>query len=257
MTGIYKITNVKNKKAYIGQSVDIEKRFARHKKDINCKRTYDYPLYRAIRKYGLESFTFEIIEECHVEALNSRERYWIQFYDSCFNGYNQTLGGDSSANPNANKRVKNIIQQLETTDKTHSEIAALHQVSTEMVQGINTGRYWKHDREYPIQKVDFNKGKPPKRIKRCIDCGIEITKNSTRCIKCYYIFLCGKDRVVGKEKFIDRQILKDLIRKTPFTTIGKQYGVSDNAIRKWCKKENLPTTKKEINSYSDEEWNKI
>ena len=40
-------------------------------------------------------------------------------------------------------------------------------------------------------------------------------------------------------------------------TIGKQYGVSDNPIRKWCKIENLPYTKKEIKSYSDKEWDLI
>ena len=48
--------------------------------------------------------------------------------------------------------------------------------------------------------------------------------------------------------------LKELIRKFPFTQIGKKYGVSDNAIKKWCIAENLPKTKVEINSYSDKEW---
>lgn len=40
-------------------------------------------------------------------------------------------------------------------------------------------------------------------------------------------------------------------------SIGKKFGVSDNAIRKWCKAVNLPTRKKEIDNYSDEEWNNI
>ena len=56
---------------------------------------------------------------------------------------------------------------------------------------------------------------------------------------------------------VDRQTLKDLIRTTPFLQIGTMFMVSDNAIRKWCEKFNLPKTKKEINSYSDEEWEKI
>lgn len=42
-----------------------------------------------------------------------------------------------------------------------------------------------------------------------------------------------------------------------FTAIGKMFNVSDNAIRKWCDAEHLPRTKKEINSYSDEEWDLI
>ena len=56
---------------------------------------------------------------------------------------------------------------------------------------------------------------------------------------------------------ISREELKKLIRTTPFTTIGKQYGVTDNAVRKWCDKYNLPRKVKEIKSYSDEEWKLI
>lgn len=56
---------------------------------------------------------------------------------------------------------------------------------------------------------------------------------------------------------ISREELKKLIRATSFTTIGKQYGVTDNAVRKWCDKYNLPRKVKEIKSYSDEEWELI
>lgn len=55
----------------------------------------------------------------------------------------------------------------------------------------------------------------------------------------------------------NREKLKELIRNKPFLYIGKQFNVTDNAIRKWCKAYNLPYTKKEINSYSDKEWEKI
>ena len=56
---------------------------------------------------------------------------------------------------------------------------------------------------------------------------------------------------------ITRDELKDLIRSTPFTQIGIKFGVSDNAIRKWCDKFNLPRKVSEIKQYSDEEWSKI
>lgn len=55
----------------------------------------------------------------------------------------------------------------------------------------------------------------------------------------------------------DRETLKLLIRTKPFTKIGEQFQVSDNAIRKWCKAENLPTKKSEILQYTDAEWSKI
>ena len=61
--------------------------------------------------------------------------------------------------------------------------------------------------------------------------------------------------IISKDKI--REQLKQLIRQIPFTTIAKQYSVTDNAIRKWCDNYNLPRTKKEINSYSDEIWELI
>jgi transposase len=56
---------------------------------------------------------------------------------------------------------------------------------------------------------------------------------------------------------VTREELKQLIRTTPFTQIGKQFGVSDNTIRKWCDKYNLPRKVSEIKKYSDEDWSKI
>ena len=56
---------------------------------------------------------------------------------------------------------------------------------------------------------------------------------------------------------INRENLKMLIREEPFTKIGERYGVSDNAVRKWCKKFNLPFQKKVIKTFSQEEWNNI
>lgn len=84
----------------------------------------------------------------------------------------------------------------------------------------------------------------------CIDCGKEIRKGSLRCQKCAEIH----NRIVERP---EREIFKEEIRTIPFTTLGKKYGVSDNAIRKWCDSYNLPRTKKEINQYSDEDWQKL
>ena len=54
-----------------------------------------------------------------------------------------------------------------------------------------------------------------------------------------------------------RDELKKLIRSKSFCAIGKQFNVSDNAIRKWCKNYNLPTKKSEIKQYSDKEWEEV
>ena len=83
----------------------------------------------------------------------------------------------------------------------------------------------------------------------CEKCGAEITRNS----KSGLCFSCSTKEKRTCER-PTREELKKLIRTVPFTRIAEQYGVSDNAIRKWCDAENLPRTKREIQSYSDEQW---
>ena len=89
-------------------------------------------------------------------------------------------------------------------------------------------------------------------INICIDCGKTITAKAKRCNACEY-----KHRTSQEVKWITREELKNLIRSTPFTTIGKRYGVSDNAVRKWCDKYGLPRKASEIKAYSEDEWTKI
>lgn len=96
MQGIYKITNKINQKCYIGKSKNITERWNYHKTRYNDEREYDKPLYRAFRKYGIENFTFDILEELqeYDKESNEREKYWIKFYNSYEKGYNGTKGGD-------------------------------------------------------------------------------------------------------------------------------------------------------------------
>ena len=87
----------------------------------------------------------------------------------------------------------------------------------------------------------------------CVDCGKEISKGSTRCSACS----CKSRTISLDEMLISREHLKNLIREKSFSELGRLYNVSDNAIRKWCDKYNLPRTKKAIKEYSEEEWSKI
>ena len=92
---IYKISNSINNKVYIGKTLStIEKRFLEHQKDCFKDEEEIRPLYRAMRKYGTEKFSIELIEEVPIEYLSEREKYWIDYYQSYGNGYNATLGGD-------------------------------------------------------------------------------------------------------------------------------------------------------------------
>ena len=88
MIGIYKITNPNNK-IYIGQSVDIKKRFKQYSSLSQTK--LQKKLHYSFQKYGIKNHTFEIIEECKVELLNERERYWQDYYNVLENGLNCIL----------------------------------------------------------------------------------------------------------------------------------------------------------------------
>ena len=251
MIGIYKIENLINHKKYIGQSINIEKRWKAEKNSAFNEKSnaYDYPISRAFRKYGLENFSFEVIEECSLEELNEREKYWISKFNSFFKGYNQTLGGDTHI-IQLKENILGIFFDLENTDMIHSDIAEKWKVSVEMVQGINTGRYWyREDVEYPIQERCKKRGQG--RTKRyCPICKKEISQKATLCTECH----CKQTRKVERPC---REELKNLIRTMPFTKIGKIYNVTDNAIRKWCDSYNLPRKATEIKKYSDEEWKNI
>lgn len=103
--GIYKITNLINGHSYIGQSCNIEKRWERHRY-YTSSSDKNKILYKAFQKYGIENFSFEIIEECLVTELNEREIYWIKYYDTYYNGYNATLGGGGMLQANSQLILK-------------------------------------------------------------------------------------------------------------------------------------------------------
>lgn len=249
MTGIYKITNQVNGKVYIGQSRNIKQRWNKHHTapfNIN-DHCYELPLYRAIRKYGLENFSFEVIEECLSKELDNKESYWIKYYDSLNpeKGYNLSSGGQNGShfgklNYNTLQEIKNLIKNSDTLLK---DIAKMYNISLIAIKDINQGySYFDEEEEYPLRK------KKDKRI--CPICGEMKSEKSQCCLKC----ASQKQR---KAERPNREELKQMIRVLPFTEISKQYGVSDNAIRKWCDFENLPRKKNEINKYTDEEWAQI
>lgn len=92
--GIYKITNLENGMVYIGQSSNIKDRWATHiKAGLGAEAAARNKLYSAMQTFGVENFTFEILEECSSEQLNEREKFYIEFYDTTNYGYNATRGG--------------------------------------------------------------------------------------------------------------------------------------------------------------------
>ena len=227
---LWKIENNINHKVYIGQSVDIEKRWQRHKQsEDNC------PIHKAFKKYGIENFTFTIIEECEREQLDEKEQYYIKYYDSYNNGYNLTIGGQGSLWKDGYlniAQVREIQNLLKTTTLTNIEIGKMYGVSENTVVSINTGKSWYNDEiEYPIRKSYIRKKY------YCNKCGIEIKSSTAQfCVNCSRILSRKVERPSKEQLKIELEKLNG-----NFTQVAKKYGVTDNSVRKWCKTYNLPT----------------
>ena len=106
---IYLISNDINNKLYVGQTIQtLNKRFNGHCCYSKSDRSVNMYIKRAIHKYGKDKFHITLIEECPVNLLDDREKYWISFYDSYNNGYNLTKGGQDSNYFNLH-RLENTI----------------------------------------------------------------------------------------------------------------------------------------------------
>lgn len=126
MAYIYKITNDINQKIYIGQTVkSLKERFRTHIKDSFYYP--DRPLYRAFKKYGIEHFSIEMLEECNLSEVDEREIYWIELFGSFKYGYNATKGGEGKpyadydliyALWNEGKNIKQIHEITNYDEKT-------------------------------------------------------------------------------------------------------------------------------------------
>lgn len=104
--GIYSILNLKTNFRYIGLSIDIERRWKTHQRDLRNNKHENSHLQNAYNKYGVNNFKYSIIEECSSEDLKTREKYWIHFYNSKEKGYNMSDGGDGVLNPTEDVRKK-------------------------------------------------------------------------------------------------------------------------------------------------------
>lgn len=147
MIGIYKITNLVNGKTYIGQSNNIERRFKEHQQKGESSRI---PVDIAIKKYGKDMFSYDIVEECKLEELNEKETYWIKKYHTKEDGYNCNDGGSSQSSGENNGRSKLtekdviLIRKAYNNHKKQSEVYELFsdKISFGHFQNVWQGRIW-------------------------------------------------------------------------------------------------------------------
>lgn len=155
MIGIYKYTNKKNGKIYIGRSTNIIRRKWEHYHNPSPYSFFDQTLI----KIGEDCFDFEIIEECSAEELRDKEKYWIKFYNCCVldnrqGGYNLTHGGEeyrSEENPWAKLsmvQVNEIIEKLINTKISIQNLAKEYNVHYNTISDINRCKTWAWAHDY-------------------------------------------------------------------------------------------------------------
>lgn len=237
MQGIYKIQNKVNGKIYIGQSKNIERRWNEHRKVASRRKSQqkDYPLYQDMGKYSIDKFEFSIIEDCQdlpSDIMTQRESYWIHYYNSINQGYNQTdplkwMPGDKAWNKLTKEDVLKIIELLQNSQHTQTEIARIFNVADSVISNINTGETYKQENvNYPIREVQ--------RVKPayCSNCGkpISIGTKHGMCIQC--LGLTQLRLSITKEEL--KEDLK--FYQGNLAAISRKYNVGDHTIKKYCKR---------------------
>lgn len=216
MMGIYKFTNKITGESYIGQSVNIKKRYNQHKnrhdKFNKEKAIEDTYFHSMLRWYGFHNFSFEILEECNKECLNEKEQYYIKLFKTLYpNGYNKTKGGDSATCCKiSNGMLKNIINDLENSELTEAEIANKYFLHINTISQINVGGTWYNkNQSYPIRK---HKSKHY----FCAECGKKLYSHCKThlCKDCY-----NKSRTKG---IPEKNELFSLLLNNSFIHVGKK-----------------------------------
>lgn len=123
MIGIYSITNNLNGKRYIGKSKNIKARFWQHKNaldkicngDSRYKKNTNRHLANSVLKYGIENFTFKVLQEfqeCSDADLADAEIYWMDFYKTTDRDFGYNLVRDSSSSVEVHEETKKILSDL-------------------------------------------------------------------------------------------------------------------------------------------------
>ena len=235
IVGIYKIENLNNHQIYIGQSVNIYKRFKQHLRGGYYEKAQYIDM--ALCEEGYENFKFSILEQCCLKELDYREQYYIQFYNCIFPyGYNKTSGGFANhevfIKTNC-KLITELIFDLKNNKLSIKDLVIKYDLDASTIYRINKGII--HYREEEIYPLRIVKDTHIKKNNYCIDYGIQISSLSAkRCVKCNCIY---QRKVVrpSKEELI--LLLKEY--NGNFTAVGRLFHLSANAIKSWCKIYNI------------------
>ena len=229
---IYKITNKVNNKSYIGQTrytIEFRWKQHQHKKD----NTY---FHNAIHKYGVENFNIEILEECDIKDLNSKEIFYIAKYDTFNNGYNLTIGGDG------NRRLLldnsyDEIKELYLSGFSSNKIATLYKVDKASIVKIlkslgvkiRSNKLSINHQEFLELVQDYQSGYSLKELSKRYDCSPIVLKD--------FLIKKGVNLRVRYSILLDKKAQEGLINDyldgtLKLSEIQSKYHCSYNAFTK-------------------------
>lgn len=151
---VYKIENKINKKIYVGQTNNLDRRMQEHKHD----ERNNHPIHNAIKKYGWENFEVSVLY--YGVNYNEKEKEYIKLYKSNRKeyGYNITAGGQDSSGENnpqsklSQSDVYQIISDLKGNNSIEC-IAKKYRTTVKTIRNINAGISWRiGSLQYPIRK---------------------------------------------------------------------------------------------------------
>ena len=208
MKVIYEFVNKINGKIYVGQAKDFKSRLRCHKYHTKSNKK-NSPFYAALRKYGWDNFSINIIEECAIEMLNEKEEYWINEKKSLYpNGYNLMKGGNQyEMSEDTKKKISNLRkgikfspEHIENLKKSHLG-NKLSDETKKKLSEINKGRIHSEETRIKLRYSNPNR----KEVGR-FDCNgnilykYESIKEAARILKCNVGHLSECCR--GKRKMI-------------------------------------------------------
>jgi group I intron endonuclease len=165
MIGVYKIKNIINNKCYYGSSKEIEKRWSRHKNDLNKNKHHNIFLQRAWNKYGETNFLFEIVETCEIEQLLVTEQKYLDNKPD----YNIGLiasGGDNITN-NPNKDV--IIEKITKSINAQYDLMTDEEKKEKYSQPMDKNPNWRGGASYIYCECGKRIGYGHKKCIKCLD----------------------------------------------------------------------------------------
>ena len=209
---IYIIKNLVNDKVYIGQAKDAAERWLKH--ISAAKKGYNYVISKAMNKYGIDKFYYQILES-QIENFNEREQYWIQQYNSRVpNGYNVAPGGGGVGTSfdnlnsffNSEEDIIVIMDKLKNTNLSMDKIAKQFGCAASVISQINLGNTYQIEGiDYPIRKTRYEKEKI-KQIHYSLQYELDKSMNQ-----------------IAKEYSIDRSQLNEINQGKLHSLPGKKY----------------------------------